>query len=52
MLELSIEVTLLSEDVARLNIVLLLTVVGGDGFELVTDVSELERCSNVLTRPL
>lgn len=32
--------------------VLLLTEVGGEGLELVTDVSELERCSNVLTRPL
>jgi len=50
--ELSIEVTLLSEDVALLNMVLLLTEVCGVTSELVTDVSELERCSNELTRPL
>jgi len=52
LLGLSIDVTLFSEDVALLNIVLLLTEVGGEAVELVTDVSELERCKNVLTRPL
>ena len=43
---------MLSEDVALLNMFLLRAVVDDEGLELVTDVSELERCSNVLTRPL
>lgn len=46
------EVTLFSEDVALLNMLLLLIVFGGLVLVLVADVSELERCSRLCTKPL